>query len=169
MEAQGFRGRIWALWNKEELTVKIIQPHEQFITVEIKRRRQAKWLFTVVYAYPHVQERENLWDELQQFATNCTKPWLIGGHFNETISLEERNHGSPDMIRRCTKFKHWIENNGLIDLSFMGPKFTWSRGRNWNTMKRARLDRALYTMEWRIRFQEGWFVTSCSPTRITFL
>jgi len=59
------------------------------------------------------------------------------------------------MLRRCNHFKHWIENNGLIDLGFSGPKYRWTRGRNWDTMKCARLDRALYSMEWRTRFQEG--------------
>ena len=59
------------------------------------------------------------------------------------------------MLRRCTRFKHWIENNGLIDLGFSGPKFTWTRGLNRETRKEARLDRALCNMDWRVRFQEG--------------
>jgi len=42
-------------------------------------------------------------------------PWLLAGNFNEITSLEERKHGESDMLRRCAKFKHWIENNGLID------------------------------------------------------
>ncbi|KAJ8420952.1 hypothetical protein Cgig2_010781 [Carnegiea gigantea] len=37
-------------------------------------------------------------EELQQFANSCTKPWLIAGDFNETISLEERNHDGPDHV-----------------------------------------------------------------------
>ena len=69
------------------------------------------------------------------------------------------------MLRRCTRFRHWIENTGLIDLGFAGPKFTWTRGSNRETRKEARLDRALCNMEWRIRFQRGavqHLVKACS-------
>jgi len=59
------------------------------------------------------------------------------------------------MLWRCARYKHWIENTGLMDLGYSGPKFTWSRGRDWSTMKQARLDRALYNMAWRLNFPEG--------------
>ena len=59
------------------------------------------------------------------------------------------------MSRRCSRFKHWIENIGLIDLGFFGPKFTWARGLHPATRKEARLDRALCNTEWRLKFQEG--------------
>ena len=74
---------------------------------------------------------------------DCRRPWLLAGDFNETVSIEERNHGGPDMRRRCNRFKYWIENNGLIDLGYSGPRFTWSRGLSQDTRKEARLDRAL--------------------------
>ncbi|KAJ8446645.1 hypothetical protein Cgig2_002807 [Carnegiea gigantea] len=77
------------------------------------------------------------------------------GDFNDTVSLEERNHGGLDMLRRCEKFKHWIENNGLIDLGYSGPEFTWTRRNSIETRKYARLDRALCNPTWRTRFQEG--------------
>ena len=59
------------------------------------------------------------------------------------------------MWRRCNRFKNWIDNNGLIDLGFSGPKFTWARGLTPDSRKEARLDRALCNNQWRVRFQEG--------------
>ena len=59
------------------------------------------------------------------------------------------------MLRRCQRFKAWIENSGLIDLEYSGPKFTWARGLSIATRKEARLERALCNMAWRVRFQEG--------------
>ena len=81
--------------------------------------------------------------------------WLLAGDFNETSSLDERNHGGPDMQRRCNRFTYWIENNGLLDLGYSGPKFTWSRGLSPGTRKEARLNRALCNAQWRLKFQEG--------------
>jgi len=84
--------------------------------------------------------REALWQELQRATATYRKPWILAGDFNETTCLAERNHGGPEMLRRCTRFRHWIENTGLIDLGFARPKFTWTRGSNRETRKEARLE-----------------------------
>jgi len=59
------------------------------------------------------------------------------------------------MQRRCTRFTQWIDNTGLIDLGFSGPKFTWARGLSPTTRKEARLGRALCNIDWRVKFQDG--------------
>jgi len=56
------------------------------------------------------------------------------------------------MLRRCDKFKNWIENNGFI---VYGHKFTWVKENNEATQKCVRLDRALCNVESRTQFQEG--------------
>ena len=155
MEAQGFQGGIWVLWNDEELGIETITMHEQYVTMEIHYQQLRSWLLTIVYANPHTPRRETLWNELETFASNCNKQWLLAGDFNETINLDERNHGGNEMLRRCTRFRHWIENCGLIDLGFSGLKFTWARGLHPENRKEARLDRALCNAEWRLRFPEA--------------
>ncbi|KAJ8447005.1 hypothetical protein Cgig2_033574 [Carnegiea gigantea] len=72
-----------------ELEIEIVDSHNQYMTIEIKRRSRDSWLLTVVYASPHLQTQEHLWAELQQFAMQCGKLWLLAGDFNETIKLEE--------------------------------------------------------------------------------
>ena len=155
VEAQGFQGGIWVFWNSDETDLVVLNSHDQFVTVEVKPQGLASWILTFNYASPQLHNRDILWPQLQQFASTVGKPWLLAGDFNETVSLEERNHGGPEMVRRCTRFKHWIENTGLIDLGFSGPKFTWARGLSPNTRKEARLDRALCNSEWQVRFQDG--------------
>ncbi|KAJ8420163.1 hypothetical protein Cgig2_021085 [Carnegiea gigantea] len=54
------------------------------------------------------------------------QPWLLMGNYNDTINLQERI-GCIEMLRCCDRFKHWIENNGFIDLGFSGHQFTWIR------------------------------------------
>ena len=155
MYAQGFQGGIWVIWNDEELGVDMITMHEQYVTMEIHYKHYMSWLLPIIYANPHTPRRETLWNELELFASNCNKPWLLAGDFNETVNLDEGNHGGTEMLRRCTRFRHWIENSGLIDLGFFGPMFTWARGSHPETRKEARLDRALCNADWRLRFQEG--------------
>jgi len=125
VDAQGFQGGIWVLWNSDEFDVDVLNTHEQFVTVEIKPHGHPSWNLTFVYASPHLQTRELLWPQLQHLATDYQKPWLLAGDFNETATLEERNHSNPEMLRRCKRFKQWIDNSGLIDLGYSGPKYTW--------------------------------------------
>jgi len=89
MEAQGFQGEIWVLWNDEELRVDLVTMREQYVTVEIHFNNHVGWLFNIMYANPHAPRREAVWHDLEMFASTCNKPWLLEGDFNETVNLEE--------------------------------------------------------------------------------
>jgi len=121
VEAQGFGGGIWILWDTATIQIQLIKSHPQFVTMEVHRSGIQPWVFTAVYASPTLHLRELLWREIEVLATFITAPWLLAGDFNETKSLSERDHGSDDMIRRCARFSNVIENNGLIDMEFSGP------------------------------------------------
>lgn len=58
-------------------------------------------------------------------AEKIDKPWLLAGDFNTTKSLD--GGGSSNVMRKCAKFARWIDDCGLIDLGFTGPKFTWRK------------------------------------------
>jgi len=38
VEAQGFQGGIWVLWNEEEMEIEILTSHAQFVTMELKQQ-----------------------------------------------------------------------------------------------------------------------------------
>ena len=123
--------------------------------MEISLSPTDQGLFTAVYGSQIESFRDGLWDELSTFILNNTRPWLLASDFNDTKSLEERMHCGQGLARRCTKFNHWIKNNGLIDLGFSGPRYTWCRGRDNRTRKYARVDRGLCNLAWRERFEEA--------------
>lgn len=58
VEAQGFQGGIWVLWDTNEVSLTPVKAHQQFITMEVKKRGARPWLFTAVYTSPHVQNRD---------------------------------------------------------------------------------------------------------------
>ncbi|KAJ8437463.1 hypothetical protein Cgig2_012903 [Carnegiea gigantea] len=151
----GYQGGIWVLWLESQVHLHLIESDQQFITIEVITSRKGHWFFTAIYANPHPSARDELWAKLEDRASTMSRPWLLAGDFNETKSLLERDHGGPDMARRCARFNNWIENNALIDIRFAGPKFTWVRGRTPSTRKSARLDRALCNMAWRQKLPEG--------------
>lgn len=99
VEAQGFQGGIWILWNEHENHLTLVHSHYQFVTLEVKGKGLRLWLFKAVYASPQPHAREELWAELTNVAGNTTMPWLLVGDFNETKSLDERDHGGDEMRR----------------------------------------------------------------------
>jgi len=74
--------------------------------MRMRHGHEASWLFAVIYASPHPQERETLWINIQEYGATIKHPWLFASDFNKTISLEEGNHGGPDVLRHCVQFKH---------------------------------------------------------------
>lgn len=153
VEALGFSGGIWAFW-KDDWEVKITNSHPQFITMEIHDRTHTKWYLTVVYASPNVQLRRKLWAALKTSDQKLGIPHLIAGDFNSVTSAEEVSHPINFANHRCTDFNNWIFQEGLIDLGYSGPNFTWMRGRENETFKAARLDRAMGNVEWSNMFQD---------------
>jgi len=128
VEAQGFQGGIWVLWvwDTNELNLNILKGHPQFVASQVYRKGMQPWYFTVVYASSSPQQREQLWSEIESFSGSINMPWILEGDSNETNNMEERDHGGDEMVRRCLKCNNVIKNNGLLDLGFSGPKFTWS-------------------------------------------
>ena len=49
----------------------------------------------------------------------------------------------------------WICDEGLLDLGFNGPQFTWMTGSSKDTYRGAKLDRALSNTLWRNKFEKA--------------
>ncbi|XP_021829150.1 uncharacterized protein LOC110769479 [Prunus avium] len=148
VDAVGFSGGLWLLWNENKFKVDIIGTHEQAISACITWPGQTPWVFTAVYAKPCSIKRATLWEYLSFVADCHNMPWLLAGDFNEMLQLEVKLGGGP--LRRIKGFKSWFDANDLIDLGFTGQKFTWSNNRVFE-----RLDRAICNMSWMGAFLEA--------------
>jgi len=60
VEAQGFQGGIWLLWDENEVNLSLIKARQQFVTIEVTRRGSSPRIFTAIYASPELQMRETL-------------------------------------------------------------------------------------------------------------
>ena len=65
VEAQGFAGGIWILWDAAEVQLNLITSHPQYVTMEVRQRGAHPWFFTAIYASPMGHVREFLWCELE--------------------------------------------------------------------------------------------------------
>ncbi|KAF4392058.1 hypothetical protein F8388_004387 [Cannabis sativa] len=116
------------------------------------------WHLLGMYGPPHNSDKEAFWLKVGDFTLNCQDPLLMIGDMNGTLKDSEcfnyANQGNSS--RYAFDFCQMVNRVGLVDLGFQGPGYTWSKGRNRSSqgggVKRARLDRGLASIEWRILF-----------------
>ena len=152
VDAQGFSGGIWVYWRSELVTIDPIIQHQQYITMEVTKVGATPWYFSAIYASPDPTRRQELWQELTDFAQHNNKPWILAGDFNETRFGWERSSSCSSTTTRSNQFNAWVEENCLIEVEFSGQSHTWSRGNSVDTWHSARLDRALCNTEWSLLF-----------------
>ncbi|XP_019170571.1 PREDICTED: uncharacterized protein LOC109166142 [Ipomoea nil] len=154
VEAYGFSGGIWVFW-KNEIQVRISRTHPQFVLLEIMEDNTTPWNLSFVYGSPDHALRRHLFEDLSQEGLNFHGPWLIAGDYNSVLSVDEVSGSTNFSSSRCAGFRNWIFEEGLINVGFEGPQFTWCRGLSLTSFKAARLDRALCNSEWRMRFLDA--------------
>ncbi|KAJ4834585.1 hypothetical protein Tsubulata_040731 [Turnera subulata] len=149
VEARGFAGGIWLLWDDDRVHITILHNHPQFIHMTIQRQN-ISFPFTAVYGSPQEQWRRYLWRNLEALAGNVSDPWLLAGDFNAVLTGQERRNrfGQPGQANKL--FVECLSKTHLLDMGFSGSKFTWKRGDS-----SARVDRFLCNSNWRVQFPEA--------------
>ncbi|XVF50260.1 hypothetical protein PTKIN_Ptkin04bG0081900 [Pterospermum kingtungense] len=62
-----------------------------------------------------------------QWKTELNGSWLSVGDYNVVSSIDEVSVGGSLAHYRNGRFVDWINEQGLFDLGYSGPKFTWMR------------------------------------------
>ncbi|CAL1407206.1 unnamed protein product [Linum trigynum] len=151
VEAVGFSGGIWVLWNSTDICLSQVNAHAQFIHIQVEPAGVPghKWLLTAVYANPAPMQRRVLWEALRELAEDQDQAWAIMGDFNSILRPEEKLGGAPFDSSRIQDFQDCINDTSLVDLGYRGPPFTWFRNG-----VRERLDRVLANNMWTSLFPE---------------
>ncbi|KAL4353175.1 hypothetical protein GQ457_06G017320 [Hibiscus cannabinus] len=127
VEAHGFSGGIWLLWQCP-VNVQILAVSNQYIHTLCKMGDDDSSFFgAFVYASPNAMRQRSLWGHILA---------LDPGHL-------ERRGGSKRRFGVCSLFLEFLFDSGLIDMGYNGPQFTWRRGNLFQ-----RLDRCLCSSRW---------------------
>ncbi|KAJ4845951.1 hypothetical protein Tsubulata_047641 [Turnera subulata] len=83
-------------------------------------------------------------------ADQIREPWLLAGDFNAVLDGSDRKDrfGRPDISSKA--FQECVHSASLVDLGFVGGRFTWKGGGY-----HARLDRFFCNDGWRVLFPEA--------------
>lgn len=148
-KARGFSGGIWILWDRQEIALTVIHVELHFVHLLVHEANGKIWELTAIYASPQRSLRPALWKQLESIQRSY--PWVLIGDFNCTSKEAERS--SPGGI--SDSFVEMLQREGLIDVGYTGPSFTWNYGRDASTRRSARLDRAICDEDWRRQFPEA--------------
>nr|GMD60615.1 uncharacterized protein LOC109160503 [Ipomoea batatas] len=137
VEAVGMSGGIWVFWN-DSLKAKVLRTNPQFILMEIENVDNTKWNMALVYESPNLALRRKLWNALNTTECNIMVPWMAMGDFNAVMNIDEVSSTNTFNDNRSKDYNMWINEEGLIDLGFNRPCFTWKRGSDMNTFRTVR-------------------------------
>ncbi|XP_019171913.1 PREDICTED: uncharacterized protein LOC109167347 [Ipomoea nil] len=151
VEAVDFSSGIWVFW-KDPMQISVLRTHPQYVLMQVCMLGQTPWYLASVYGSLAHHLRRRLWNDLRQVERGFSGPWLAAGDFNTVLNKDETSNYSSFSSYRSADFGTWIQDEGLIDLGFTGAKLTWVKNGNAESIKGARLDRALCNTEWRTRF-----------------
>ncbi|KAL4348355.1 hypothetical protein GQ457_17G006980 [Hibiscus cannabinus] len=150
VEAHGFSGGIWVLW-RNTVKIEVVAVSNQFVHALCSLHNDGIQFFvSFVYASPNSVERRGLWNQLLAIDPGSSKSWLVGGDLNVICNSSERAGGSLRRSGVCPRFTEFLFDSALVDMGFIGPKFTWRRGAIFQ-----RLDHCLCNMAWCNSFPES--------------
>ncbi|KAF8012225.1 hypothetical protein BT93_I0377 [Corymbia citriodora subsp. variegata] len=157
------RGRIWVGWNPSLVGFNAILCTDQLIHGELKFLYSGIILsLSVAYGEHTYVARRSLWNHLINLSLALKEePWMVAGDFNAIRDSSDRM-GSPNIwIPAFDEFKECLDQAELIDLRYVGFRYTWftSSGAN---RKQRKIDRVLVNNHWcsAFLFSEASFLPS---------
>lgn len=147
VDANGRAGGLALLWmNNTNLSIQSYSKNHIDAIID-SRELDCKWRITGFYGHPDVKYRHVTWNLLRTLANNNNLPWLCLGDFNEILSNSEKFGGNLKPEMQMNNFRNTLADCNLIEFPFIGPPFTWSRGKDEDIVL-ERLDRAFATESW---------------------
>lgn len=58
LEAIGFSGGIWVLWNRQEVSLEVVYTYKYFIHVVVKEGAGRLWHLSTIYASPNPRRKQ---------------------------------------------------------------------------------------------------------------
>lgn len=129
VDAMGFSGGIWVFGNPQAISVKPISSafHELFFKIQVN---SFIFILTAIYVGLVFIIWKQLWNKLEYIYEFINLPWLLLGDFTEISIPQEKFGGRPPSKTKMETFNNFLNRANLIDLGFIGPKFTWTNCRH---------------------------------------
>ena len=149
------RGRsrgVALFWNRE-INLEIKSFSGNHIDAFVRETdNSSTWRITGFYGHPETHKRYESWHLLSFLHSQYQLPWLCLGDFNEILSMHEKVGGPIRSQQQMDGFRNIVNFYGFSDLGYCGNDFTWCNMQDDENRIQLRLDRALATHEWIVKF-----------------
>ncbi|KAH7833675.1 hypothetical protein Vadar_008660 [Vaccinium darrowii] len=154
VEPVGLAGGLAIFW-KGATKVDLKYQCSWFIDVQINEEDGSNWRLVNVYFSSRLEIRRAQWEVILQHKDCLGEDWLIWGDMNDITSVGEKRGGISPASWELKGFQNFINQCNLIDLGYTGFPFTWCNNRAGSECIQERLDRALATPSWVLRFSQA--------------
>ena len=113
------------------------------------------WRATRFYGHPDAGIRSQSWNLIKSLKRQCDMPWVIFGDFNEIVHSDEKLGWLDRDARQMKGFRDCLSECGLVDLGFVGQRYTWCNSRIGEQRTLVRLDRMVANEKWLNIFGEA--------------
>ncbi|MQL69059.1 hypothetical protein Taro_001347 [Colocasia esculenta] len=142
-------------WHSEKLAVAFgLMSLEPGCPIRIvKNLRICEDCHSAMKAISQLEMRElTFGDQLDTYTKTLSEPFILIGDMDAIMSQQDKIGGLVFCFNQARNFINAITNNGLLDLGFEGPAFTWTNKRKFDAIIKECLDGAFATASWRLAF-----------------
>ncbi|KAL4280035.1 hypothetical protein GQ457_03G016680 [Hibiscus cannabinus] len=108
--------------------------------------------FTGMHGRSESTLKKHNWALIDHLRDASPLPWVLGGDFNEILSLSEKQGGSQKPYHQLTDFRECLLRNDFADCKPSRGWFTWMQSGPRISPIRERLDRFVACKDWFSRF-----------------
>ncbi|XP_028769432.1 uncharacterized protein LOC114726883 [Neltuma alba] len=146
VEATGYAGGIWVLWNEEEVSVEYLYSNTQLIHCKLTNVSSGEVMFsTFVYGDTTIGRRRTLWESLKRITESIDGAWIVLGDFNAFLEPKDKLGGAPLVRQMMESFQSCLNHCELMEIPIVGDRFTWEK-----EGVRERLDWAFCNFDWEL-------------------
>lgn len=121
----------------------------QALNLVLQYKRMPPWLLLVIYASNFPSLRKALWNEFLSISILSEILWFLCRDLNFTASLEDKLGGCQFTLSHSVlDLKYFLFWTCLLDLGFVGNRFTWCNSHFGRDKIDAHLDYALANESW---------------------
>ena len=148
----GASGGLALFWNSKNKVI-IKSSFQSHIDARVARDSiSGEWHLMGFYGNPNTSLRMESWRLLSSLCDGSGLPWLVIGDFNEIFCASEKEGGAQRPNQQMVRFKNAINYCGLREVEFIGLKFIWIYQKKDGSQIKDRLDRALVSSDWAMKF-----------------
>ncbi|XP_049381299.1 uncharacterized protein LOC125845827 [Solanum stenotomum] len=142
-------GRIWVIWDENWYETNIIRCTAQIVHCLIKDRTKGHQIvLTMIYGYNTIEQRKEMWLELNTLAQGITQPWLITGDFNALLTPQDRLAGANVSLNEVKDFADCVKDIGVTELQWQVHYYSWTNKQHATDRISNRIDRVFGNYEW---------------------